>query len=182
LRFVETFHADPGYIKALAQNVNDDWVKHGHPDHLVLSFHGLPRRTLDRGRPLPLPVSRDGALAHAGARPRVEAMDACLSVALGSGEWLKPYTFDVVKQLGRSSTRRVDVFCRGFVADCLETLEEIAIEAQGEVPEVRQARNFHLIPCLRRASSLDRGAGGTSVFRNLSRCGWSPPDHAERAA
>ncbi len=51
LRFVDTFHADPGYIKALAQNVNDFWVKHGRPDRLLMSFHGLPQRTLDRGDP-----------------------------------------------------------------------------------------------------------------------------------
>ncbi len=82
LRFVETFHADAGYIKALAQNVNDYWVKHGRPDHLVLSFHGLPRRTLDRGDPY-------HCLCHATARlltrrtgPRGQAMDARVPVAL----------------------------------------------------------------------------------------------------
>src|SRR4030095_633315 len=51
LRFVESFHADEGYIQALAQNVNDYWMKNGRPAKLVVSFHGLPRRTLDRGDP-----------------------------------------------------------------------------------------------------------------------------------
>ena len=68
LRFVETFHADEGYIKALAQNVNDYWMKHGRPDHFVMSFHGLPRRTLERGDPYHCYCQVTGATARARAR------------------------------------------------------------------------------------------------------------------
>ncbi len=174
LRFVETFHADPGYIKALAQNVNDDWVKHGHPDHLVLSFHGLPRRTLDRGDPY-------HCLCHATARLLTQELGLeskqwtlAFQSRFGSGEWLKPYTFDVVKQLGRSGTRRVDVFCPGFVADCLETLEEIAIEAKATFLKFG-GKEFHLIPCLNEHPRWI-AALADLVFHNLSDWLVEPPD------
>ncbi len=130
LRFVETFHDDPKYIKALAQNVNDYWMKHGRPDRLVLSFHGLPRQTLDRGDPY-------HCLCHATAR--LLAQELGLAAAqwsltfqsrFGKAPWLKPYTTDTLKMMGAEGVARVDVFCPGFVADCLETLEEIAIEAR----------------------------------------------------
>jgi protoporphyrin/coproporphyrin ferrochelatase len=155
LRFVESFHADAGYIKALAQNVNDYWVKHGRPDHLVLSFHGLPRRTLDRGDPY-------HCLCQATARLLT------LQSRFGSGEWLKPYTFDVMKDLGRAGTHRVDAFCPGFVADCLETLEEIGIEAQMAFLKAG-GKEFHAIPCLNEHPRWIVALADL-VFRNLS--GW----------
>ena len=82
LRFVETFHDDPGYIKALAQIVNDYWMKHGRPDQLVLSFHGVPRAHARARRSLPLLLPEDGAAARPRARPRGEPVGAHLPVAL----------------------------------------------------------------------------------------------------
>jgi ferrochelatase len=178
VRFVESFHADPAYIKALAQNVNDYWVKHGHADHLVLSFHGLPRRTLDRGDPY-------HCLCHATARLLahelgLEAKQWTLAFQsrFGSGEWLKPYTSDVMKQLGKNEVRRVDVFGPGFVADCLETLEEIAIEAQ--VTFLKSGgKEFHAIPCLNEHPRWIMALADL-IFRNLA--GWvaEPPNLHER--
>ena len=85
LRFVETFHADDGYIKALAQNVNDYWVKHGRPGKLVLSFHGVPRRTLDARRSVSLLLPGDRTPARARARSCAGPMDARVPVALRQG-------------------------------------------------------------------------------------------------
>ncbi len=177
LRFVETFHSDTGYIKALAQNVNDYWVKHGHPDRLVLSFHGLPRRTLDRGDPY-------HCLCHATARQLAQELGLeskqwtlAFQSRFGSGEWLKPYTFDVMKELGREGVRRVDVFCPGFVADCLETLEEIGIEAQAKFLG-SGGKEFHAIPCLNE-HPLWIAALADLVFRNLG--GWLAQPAAAQA-
>ena len=180
LRFIETFHADIGYIKALAQNVNDHWVKHGHADHLVLSFHGLPRRTLDRGDPY-------HCLCHATARLLARELGLeskqwtlAFQSRFGSGEWLQPYTFDVMKELGRGGVRRVDVFCPGFVSDCLETLEEIRIEAGAKFLE-SGGKEFHMIPCLNE-HPLWIAALADLVFRNLE--GWlaQPTDITAREA
>jgi len=180
LRFIETFHADAGYIRALAQNVNDYWVKHGRPNHLVVSFHGLPRRTLDRGDPY-------HCLCHVTARLLAKELGLAsaqwtlaFQSRFGKAAWLSPYTFDVVKALGRSGTQRVDVFCPGFVADCLETLEEIGIEAQAKFLKAG-GKEFHLIPCLNEHPQWI-AALADLVFRNLG--GWigQPPDASAREA
>jgi protoporphyrin/coproporphyrin ferrochelatase len=175
LRFVETFHDDPKYIKALAQNVNDYWKKHGRPDRLVLSFHGLPRQTLDRGDPY-------HCLCHATARLLAQELGltaAQWSLAFqsrfGKAQWLKPYTSDTLKMLGGEGVPRVDVFCPGFVSDCLETLEEIAIEARATFLAAG-GKDFHVIPCLNE-HPLWIAALADLVFRNLD--GWLVPQ-AER--
>ena len=85
LRFVETFHDDPGYIKSLAQTVNDYWQKHGRPDKLVLSFHGVPRAHAGAGRPVPLLLPGHRAPARARARTRIRAVGADVPVPLRQG-------------------------------------------------------------------------------------------------
>jgi len=179
-RFIDSFHADPGYIKALARNVNDYWVKHGHPDRLVLSFHGLPRRTLDRG-------DSYHCLCHATAR--LLAVELGLQPGqwtlsfqsrFGKAAWLQPYTFDVLTALGAEGVGRVDVFCPGFVADCLETLEEIGIEGQAGYLKAG-GREFHVIPCLNEHPAWI-AALADIVISNLA--GWCepPPDVQSREA
>ena len=85
LRFVETFHADDGYIKALAQNVNDFWMKNGRPDKLVMSFHGVPRRTLELGDPYHCFCQVTGAAARARAGAVRRPVGADVPVALRQG-------------------------------------------------------------------------------------------------
>jgi ferrochelatase len=174
LRFVETFHGDEGYIAALAQNVNDYWMKHGRPAKLVLSFHGVPRRTLDNGDPY-------HCYCHATAR--LLARELGLAAAqwtisfqsrFGRAQWLTPYTSQVLATLGKEGVGRVDVFCPGFVADCLETLEEIGIEGKALFLEAG-GKEFHGIPCLNEHPRWIT-ALAEIVFRNLA--GWlaQPPD------
>jgi protoporphyrin/coproporphyrin ferrochelatase len=180
LRFVDTFHADAGYIKAMAQNVNDYWVKHGRPDRLVLSFHGLPRQTLDRGDPY-------HCLCHVTARLLAQELGLtpaqwtlAFQSRFGKAAWLKPYTSESLKALGREGTRRVDVFCPGFVADCLETLEEIGIEARATYQEAG-GKEFHLIPCLNEHPAWIKALADLA-YRHLD--GWlvQPADPKDREA
>jgi len=147
LRSVRHFHNHPGYIAALAQNVNDHCVKNGRPDVLVMSFHGVPRYTLDKGDPY-------HCECHATARLLAEALKLApahyrvtFQSRFGRAEWLKPYTAEVLKDLGRQKLGRVDVVCPGFVSDCLETLEEIAIEGK-TIFLNNGGKDFHYIPCL----------------------------------
>ena len=147
LRTVHSFHDDSGYIKALARGVNDYWMRHGRPDALVMSFHGLPRRSLDLGDPYHCQCQKTARLlgVELGLEPKQYLV--AFQSRFGSAEWLKPYTQDTLVRLAKEGVARVDVFCPGFVADCLETLEEIGIE-------VKQAflgaggREFHALPCL----------------------------------
>jgi protoporphyrin/coproporphyrin ferrochelatase len=130
LRTVRHFYDDPGYIQALEAAVRDQWAKRGRPDVLVMSFHGVPRRTVELGDPY-----RDECLET--ARLLVDALGlqreqyrVSFQSRFGRAKWLEPYTADVLTELGRRKLALVDVICPGFVSDCLETLEEIAIEGK----------------------------------------------------
>jgi ferrochelatase len=147
VRSIDAFHDDAGYIRALAQCVNDYWMRHGRPDKLVLSFHGVPRRSLTLGDPYFCQCQKSARLLAAELGLSAKQYVVSFQSRFGRAEWLKPYTAATVEALAKEGNRRVDVFCPGFVSDCLETLEEIGME-------VRQTflgaggKEFHAIPCL----------------------------------
>jgi ferrochelatase len=145
LRSVRSFHDHPAYVKAIARAVNDHWMKHGRPDRLVMSFHGLPRFSLDRGDPYHCECRKSARLIATELGWNDERTLVTFQSRFGRAEWLKPYTADTLAELGRKGTGRVDVICPGFAADCLETLEEIAMEAR-ETFRAAGGKEFHYIP------------------------------------
>ena len=147
LRTVKHFHDHPGYIKATAQSIRDYWTLHGRPDKLVMSFHGLPRYTLDKGDPYHCECQKSGRLIAEQLGLSEEQYFITFQSRFGRAEWLQPYTAATLERLGRLKTRRVDVVCPGFVADCLETLEEIAMEVRDEFLHAGGGE-YHYIPCL----------------------------------
>ena len=178
LRLVDTYHDDPGYIAALAQVVNDYWTRHARPEHLVLSFHGVPRATLDRGDPYYCYCHTTARLLARELGLESRQWTVAFQSRFGRTRWLTPYTSDTLAALGKTRTRRVDVFCPGFVADCLETLEEIAIAGKATFT-VAGGGDFHLIPC------LDEHPRWIAALVDLALAnleGWlqPPPDARER--
>jgi len=147
VRFVDGFHDDPGYVQALARNLNDDWVKHGRPDHLVLSFHGLPRRTLKLGDPYHCHCQGTARLLAREAGLEKGRWTLAFQSRFGRAQWLEPYTVDVLRALARKGAGRVDVYCPGFATDCLETLEEIGIEGK-RVFLAAGGKELRVVPCL----------------------------------
>jgi ferrochelatase len=147
LRTVKHFHDDPGYIKASAQNIADYWTLHGRPDKLVMSFHGLPRFTLDKGDPYYCECQKSGRLIAEQLGLKPEQYLITFQSRFGRAEWLQPYTAATLAELGKQQTRRVDVVCPGFVGDCLETLEEIAMEVRNEFLHAGGGE-YHYISCL----------------------------------
>ena len=147
LRTVRSFHDHPGYIAALAGNVRDYWAKNGRSTSLLMSFHGVPRATLDQGDPYHCECQKTGRLLAEALGLRQDQYGVTFQSRFGRAEWLKPYTADVLAGLGRQKATRVDVVCPGFVSDCLETLEEIAIEGKAAFLSAG-GREFHAIPCL----------------------------------
>ncbi|MBI3479227.1 MAG: ferrochelatase [Nitrosomonadales bacterium] len=147
LRTIKNFHDHPGYIKAMANNINDYWMKHGRPDKLLMSFHGLPQFSLDKGDPYHCECHKTARLLaqQLGLKPEQYALS--FQSRFGKAEWLKPYTTTTLQELGKQQTRRVDVVCPGFVADCLETLEEIAMEGREDFQHAGGGE-YHYIPCL----------------------------------
>jgi ferrochelatase len=147
LRTIKHFHDRPGYIKALAGNINDYWMKHGRPDKLLMSFHGLPRYTLDKGDPYHCECHKTGHLLaqELGLKPEQYAIS--FQSRFGKATWLQPYTTATLKEWGKQKTARVDVVCPGFVADCLETLEEIGMEGREDFRHAGGGE-YRYIPCL----------------------------------
>ena len=130
LRFVMRFHDDAGYISALAQRVIAHWRQHGRSERLLLSFHGVPRRSLDRGDPYHCESHKTARLLAERLGLSGEQVVVAFQSRFGRARWLEPYTEPTLRKLATQGVRRVDVMCPGFVSDCLETLEEIAIEAK----------------------------------------------------
>jgi len=147
LRTVRSFHDHSGYVAALAQSVRDYWKTQGRADVLLMSFHGVPRATLDRGDPYHCECQKTGRLLAEALGLGEKQFRVTFQSRFGRAEWLRPYTADALEELGRQKTGRVDVVCPGFVADCLETLEEIAMEGKARFLGAG-GREFHHIPCL----------------------------------
>jgi len=147
LRTIKNFHDNPCYIKALANNISDYWMKNGRPEKLVMSFHGLPQFSLDKGDPYHCECHKTGRLLAQELGLKPEQYFLSFQSRFGKAEWLKPYTTATLKELGKKKTRRVDVICPGFVADCLETLEEIAMEGKEDFLHAGGGE-YHYIPCL----------------------------------
>ena len=139
--FVEQFHDHPGYIAALAALVQE------RPNVLVMSFHGLPQRAVESGDPYRDQCERTAQLLAQELRLQPGEYRVSFQSRFGPARWLQPYTADVLAELGAARTRRVDVICPGFVADCLETLEEIAIEGKKIFLDAGGGE-FRALPCL----------------------------------
>jgi ferrochelatase len=147
IRTIKHFHDHPGYIRALANSINDYWMKHGRPEKLVMSFHGLPQFSLDKGDPYHCECHKTGRLLAQQLGLKPEQYIVSFQSRFGKAEWLKPYTAATLKELGKQKTARVDVVCPGFVADCLETLEEIALDVREDFLHAGGGE-YHYIPCL----------------------------------
>lgn len=147
LRMVKAFCTQPGYIAALAQRVTHYWQDHGRPDKLLMSFHGVPQRMIDQGDPYQRHCEQTAAAL--ADRLGLAEDDWMLSFQsrFGRAKWIGPATDATLKKLGKAGTGRVDVICPGFVSDCLETLEEIAMEGK-ETFEGAGGGQLCYLPCL----------------------------------
>jgi ferrochelatase len=147
LRLVKHYHDNEAYIQALKKSVLAYWETNGRPDKLVMSFHGVPKRTLLLGDPYHCECHKTARLLADALRLTPEQYMVAFQSRFGRAEWLQPYTAPTLQKLAKEGVRRVDVMCPGFTSDCLETLEEIAMEGKGEFLTAG-GKEFHYIPCL----------------------------------
>jgi protoporphyrin/coproporphyrin ferrochelatase len=174
LRMVRDYAEHPAYIHALTEQVRQYWAVHGQPDFasgdkLVLSFHGVPRRTLDLGDPYHDQCQQTAALLLAALGLGAREARVTFQSRFGRAEWLQPYTAPALAEFGAAGVRRVDVFCPGFVADCLETIEEMGMEGRDAFLRAG-GQSFHLIPCLNSAPAWITALGEIAA-QHLQ--GWS---------
>ena len=127
-RFINHYHDAPGYIGALAASIREYWAKNGRGDKLLMSFHGVPRDTLESGDPYHCHCQKTARLLAEALDLDGDAWVIAFQSRVGRAEWLRPYTDETIETLGKQGLGQLDVICPGFSADCLETLEEIAIQ------------------------------------------------------
>jgi len=156
LRLIRNYHDQDAYIQALRQSVLDHWDLHGRPDKLLMSFHGVPKRTLMLGDPYHCECYKTARLLAQSLGLTDEQYQVTFQSRFGKAEWLQPYTAPTAQELGRQGVRRIDVMCPGFTSDCLETLEEIAMEVKEDFLHAG-GKEFHFIPCLNESPAWING-------------------------
>lgn len=130
IRSIRNYNDHPAYIAALASSVREHWRINGKPNKLVMSFHGVPKVHLTSGDPYHCQCHKTGRLLAEALELNKDEYLIAFQSRFGKQEWLKPYLASTLEDLGKAKTERIDVVCPGFSSDCLETLEEIAMEGK----------------------------------------------------
>jgi ferrochelatase len=151
-RTTRDFHDDPGYIEACAQRIEQAWESEGRPDFaagekLLLSFHGIPVSMVAKGDPYPGECKTTAKLLRERLGLNEDQAELTFQSKFGNEPWLIPATIERVEELGKQGLTRLDVFCPGFAADCLETEEEIGLLNRKTFTDAGGKR-FVRIPCL----------------------------------
>ena len=146
-RFINQYHDEPGYIASLAASIREFWNENGRGTKLLFSFHGVPKSTLMGGDPYHCQCQKTGRLVAEALELGDDEWSLSFQSRVGREEWLKPYTDETVAELGKGGLDRLDVVCPGFSTDCLETLEEIAMQ-NAELFEESGGKSLHYIPAL----------------------------------
>ena len=147
VRFIEDYPVDPGWVAAVVGSIRSWRAEHGAGEHLLFSYHGLPQRLARNGDPYP-------QRCEASTRPIVQALGRrhgewtrTYQSRFGKERWLEPATDATLQAMAARGVRRVDVVCPGFAVDCLETLEEIAMQ-NAELFHAAGGEALRYIPCL----------------------------------
>lgn len=127
-RWINNYHDEPGFIDALASSVRDHWAEHPRGEKLLMSFHGIPKSLLEKGDPYFCHCQKTARLLAERLQLVEDEWLITFQSRVGAEEWLTPYTDDTIKALAQDGIRELDVICPGFSTDCLETLEEIAMQ------------------------------------------------------
>ncbi|MEE2000159.1 ferrochelatase [Alkalimonas sp. MEB108] len=146
-RFVSHYHDFSPFIEAAAQQIETFWQQHGRPEKLLFSYHGIPKRYLLNGDPYHCECYKTSRLIAERLGLNESDYITTFQSRFGREEWLKPYTDETLKSLPKQGIKNVQVFCPGFSADCLETIEEIAEENKDYFMHAG-GEQYHYIPAL----------------------------------
>jgi ferrochelatase len=168
LRFVNSYHDDAGYVAALAARVREHWRTQGRAELLLMSFHGVPERTLKLGDPYHCECQKTARLLATQLGLEPAQYKVTFQSRFGKAKWLEPYTEPTLVALAGTGLKSVDVICPGFTGDCLETLEEINMEAR-EAFLHAGGKTFHYIPCL---NDSHEGVEALTAIAQRHLAGW----------
>jgi ferrochelatase len=148
LRVLPPFFDHPAYVGALQTTIREGLAAlERKPDRLIFSFHGIPRRYVERGDPYEAHCRRTASSLAEALRLGTGEWESCFQSRFGREEWLRPYFDERIDELARSGSGHLAVACPGFVADCLETIDEIGREGKRRFVEAG-GEDLTLIPCL----------------------------------
>ncbi len=147
VRLVADYHDHPGFTTALRDSVRAHWAQQGRTGHLLMSFHGIPEAYFDKGDPYFFKCHRTARQLADELLLKDGEWSVSFQSRLGPSKWLQPYTFDEVTRLPARGVDDVTVICPGFAIDCLETLEEIAMENRQRFMQ-SGGRKFSYVPAL----------------------------------
>lgn len=166
------YHDDPRYIGTLAASIQAHLGTLGwQPEVMLASFHGLPKEYFDKGDPYHCHCAKTARLLREELGWDDQKLRMTFQSRFGPAEWLQPYTDKTVIALAESGVKNLAVITPGFAADCVETLEEIAVEA-GDLFKEHGGENFTVVPCLN-DSEIGMDMVKNLVLRELQ--GWVPP-------
>ncbi len=147
INFISDYHGDPGYIHALAASIQEHWQQQKRQRFLLMSFHGLPQRNIDKGDPYYDQCTGTANLLATILGLGKEQWGMSFQSRFGKQEWIKPYTSETLATLADKGLKEVDIICPGFSVDCLETLEEIQLQNR-DIFMQHGGQQYYYIPCL----------------------------------
>lgn len=174
LRLLGPYHDDAQYISAIAQSVHDHWQQNGPADKLLISFHGMPKATLLAGDPYYCHCHKTARLIAESLALTDDQWELAFQSRFGAAEWLQPYVSQRLSQLPAEGVKNLTVVCPGFAVDCLETLEEIAMEGRDDFIAAG-GESFNYIPALNDSPAHVRVLA-ERVIKNAA--GWPETDQA----
>ena len=176
IRLINNYCDNEKYINALADSIESHWQANGKADKLIFSYHGEPLRYLHKGDPYHCQCLKTTRLVAEKLNLQQDQYLTSFQSRFGPGDWLKPYTDEVLKALPSQGVKKVQILCPGFSADCLETVDEIAIENKEYFMEAG-GESFDYIPALNSnakhinvlASIIDGQLSSWSTIKNQNR-------------
>lgn len=128
IHFISDYYQSSAWLDAMEARIRNHWDLHGQGEKLLFSFHGIPQRFADRGDPYPQQCRHSAELIAERLQLRPEQWQLTYQSRFGREPWLMPFTGETLAELARNGLKTADIVCPGFAVDCLETLEEIAVE------------------------------------------------------
>lgn len=147
VRIVKSYYSHPAYIRALAASVTEFRQEHGEANKLMLSYHGIPKEYADKGDPYPDQCHETSQLLANELGLNDNAWMTTFQSRFGPAEWMQPYTDKTLEKLPQQGVKSIQIISPAFSADCLETLEEIAVENR-DVFQAAGGQSYAYIPAL----------------------------------
>jgi ferrochelatase len=147
LHFINNYATEEIYIDALADSIHAYWNTHGRGEKLLMSFHGLPQKSIEQGDPYFFQCQQTAHLLAEKLKLTDQQWQIVFQSRFGKAKWLQPYCEETIRKLAKNGCKTIDVVCPGFAADCLETLEEISLRYK-EIFLKEGGEKFNYIPAL----------------------------------